>query len=372
MIILIRGFMLKNIVYISLPEDFTSQIKDFIFDPKVLLPFEVDDIKHFSQDELNFEAVMSAILKILAYDQGNVNFSYYKKLLLALNPDIVNTLIHVGLTKVDEGDYNLALEIFLALKGIDNENEVFLFNLALLYEKMAETFLRVDQDINAMTSNQNALEIYEKLLEFENPNENVFANAGFFFVKQYNLDRAQELLKHYLKISNNLRLKNKVSEVLNAIGVHKSLALNLERIYDMIILSKEDEAISKLVKLLEYHKNSWNAWFLLGWGYRRKGFYSEAKDAFLEVLSLDSKNVDAMNELAICLMELLEFDDSLKYLLKALKLEPDNIKIVLNLGILYLKMECKKKARECFEIVLEYDSSDPIALKYLELLSSEF
>ncbi|AHH12762.1 Tetratricopeptide repeat family protein [Borrelia hermsii YBT] len=370
MITLIRGFMLKNIVYISLPEDFTSQIKDFIFDPKILLPVEVGDVQHFSQDELNFEAVMSAILKISAYDQGNVNFPYYKKLLLALNPNIVNMLIHVGLTKIDEGDYNLALEIFLALKGIDGENEVLLFNLALLYEQMAENFLRVDQNVEAMTSNQNALKIYERLLELESPNENVFANAGFFFVKQYKLDKAQELLRHYLRISNNLKLKSKVSEVLDAIGVHKSLALNLERIYDLIILSKEDEAISELVKLLEYHEGSWNAWFLLGWGYRRKGFYSEAKDAFLKVLSIDSKNVDAMNELAICFMELVEFNDSLEYLLKALKLEPDNIKIISNLGILHLKMERSKEAREYFEIVLEYDSSDPIALKYLELLDS--
>ncbi|WP_241766549.1 tetratricopeptide repeat protein [Borrelia coriaceae] len=362
--------MLKNIVYISLPEDFTNQIRDFTFDPKILLPVEVGDVQYFSQDELNFEAVMSAILKISAYDQGNVNLPYYKKLLLALNPNVVNMLIHVGLTKIDEGDYNLALEIFLALKGIDNDNEILLFNLALLYERMAENFLRVDQSMNAFTSNQNALEIYEKLLKFKSPNENVFANAGFFFVKQRKLDRAQELFAHYLKISNNLRLKKKVSEILNVIGVHKSLSLKLERIYELIILSKEDKAISELVKLLECHEDSWNAWFLLGWGYRRKGFYSEAKDAFLKVLSLDAKNVDAMNELAICLMELLEFDDSLKFLHNALNIEPDNIKIISNLGILYLKMGYKKEAEEYFKIVLEYDSSDPIALKYLKLLGS--
>ncbi|WP_233275059.1 tetratricopeptide repeat protein [Borrelia anserina] len=360
--------MLKNIVYISLPENFTSQIKDFMFDPRILLPVEVGDVQNFSQDELSFEAVISAILKISAYDQGNINFPYYKELLLALNPNIVNTLIHVGITKIDEGDYNLALEIFLALKGIDGENEVLLVNLALLYEKMAENFLRVEQDMDALNSNQNALKIYERLLELENPNENVFVNAGFFFVKQYKLDKAQELLKHYLKISNNLRLKSKVNEVLNAIGVHKGLALNLERVYNLIILSKEDEAISELVELLKYHGDSWNAWFLLGWGYRRKGFYSEAKDAFLRVLSFKAKNVDAMNELAICFMGLFEFNDSLKYLLRALKLEPDNIKVILNLGILYLKMEHREEAKGCFKIVLEYDAINPIALKYLELL----
>ncbi|WP_235048129.1 tetratricopeptide repeat protein [Borrelia persica] len=360
--------MLKNIVYVSLPENFTRQIKDFVFDPRILLPVEVSDIEHFSQDELIFESIMSAILKISAYEQDNVNFPYYKKLLLALNPNIVSMLINVGLSKIDEGDYNLALEIFLSLKGIEGENEIILFNLALLYERIAENFLRLEQYMDAINSNQNALNIYERLLEFENPNENVFANAGFFFVKQYKLDRAQELLNHYLKISSNLGLKNKVNEVLNVIEVHKNLALNLEKIYDLIILSKEDEAICKLIELLEYHKDSWNVWFLLGWGYRRKGFYLQAKDAFLKVLSFDANNVDAMNEIAICLMELLEFNESLEYLLKALKLEPDNIKIISNLGILYLKMERKREARDYFQIILEYDSNDPIARKYLKLL----
>ncbi|QFP41643.1 hypothetical protein F9Y90_00575 [Borrelia miyamotoi] len=360
--------MFKNIVYISLPVDFKSQIKDFVFDPKILLPVEVSNVQNFSQYELNFEAVMSAILKILAYDQGNVNFSYYKKLLLALKPDIVDELIHLGLAKIDEGDYKLALEIFLSLKGIDDKNDIFLLNLALLYEKMADNFLKVKRDMDAFSSNQSALKIYERLLDFESPNENVFANAGFFFVKQYKLDKAQNLFNHYLKISTNLKLKTKVVEVLNVIREHKRLDVDLEKIYNLIILSKEDEAIFELIKLLKYHRSSWNVWFLLGWGYRRKGFYSEAKDAFFKVLSLDSNNVDAMNELAICFMELLEFNDSFKYLLKALRLEPYNIKIVSNLGILHLKMDLREEARKYFEVVLEYDSNNPIAFKYLKLL----
>ncbi|WP_234416423.1 tetratricopeptide repeat protein [Candidatus Borreliella tachyglossi] len=360
--------MLKNIVYISLPENFTRRIKDFVFDPTILLPVEVNNVLNFSQIELNFEAIMSAILKISAYERDNVNFPYYKKLLLALNPNIFAELINAGLIKVDEGDYSLALEIFLALKGIDDKNEILLLNLALLYERMAENFLKAEQGTDALHSDQNALKIYEKLLGFKSPNENVFANAGFFFVRQYKLDKAQQLLKHYLKISDNSRLKGKVSEILNAIGNHESLDLGLERIYDLIILSREDEAISELIRLLKYNEGLWNAWFLLGWGYRRKGFYSEAKDAFLKVLFLDSKNVDAMNELSICFMELLELDDSLKYLLRALKLEPDNVKIISNLGILYLKMEHKKEALKYFKIVLEYDPKDSLALKYLELL----
>ena len=360
--------MLKNIIYISLPVDFKTQIKDFVFDPNILLPVEVNNVQNFSQDELNFESVMSAILKISAYDRDNVNFIYYKSLLLALKPNVVNDLINVGLAKIEEGDYNLALEIFLSLKGIDEKNDVLLLNLALLYEKMAENFLKIDQDRDAFSSNQSALEIYERLLDFKSPNENVFANAGFFFIKQYKLDKAKELLSHYLKISTNCKLKSKVNEVLNSIEEHKSLNINLEQIYDLIILSREDEAISKLIELLKYHKSSWNAWFLLGWSYRRKGAYSNAKDAFLKVLSLDSENIDAMNELSICLMELFEFNDSLKYLFEASRLEPDNLKIISNLGILHLKMERREEARKYFEVVLEYDLNNPIALKYLDLL----
>ena len=65
--------------------------------------------------------------------------------------------------------------------------------------------------------------------------------------------------------------------------------------------------------------------------------YAEGVEAFEKALRLGSDQTDVFNELAICLMELGRLDDSKGYLLEALKAEPENIKILSNLGIVALK-----------------------------------
>jgi Flp pilus assembly protein TadD len=50
---------------------------------------------------------------------------------------------------------------------------------------------------------------------------------------------------------------------------------------------------------------------------------------------------------------------------RALTNDPENVKIISNLGVLALKNNEKEKAAAFFRTVLEIDSSDPVAKSYL-------
>ena len=54
--------------------------------------------------------------------------------------------------------------------------------------------------------------------------------------------------------------------------------------------------------------------------------------------------------------------------MKAFSLEPENIKIISNLGYLNLKLGKKDEAQKFFTSVLEYSPNDPIALHELKKL----
>ena len=65
-------------------------------------------------------------------------------------------------------------------------------------------------------------------------------------------------------------------------------------------------------------------------------------------------------------MELQNYEQAEKHLLQALKSEPENTKIMSNLGFLMLKKDKTEQARSYFSAVLEFDPNDRIAKKALE------
>jgi Flp pilus assembly protein TadD len=68
----------------------------------------------------------------------------------------------------------------------------------------------------------------------------------------------------------------------------------------MIQLCREEEGIKIISDFLEKSPEVWNAWFLMGWGYRRTGRFEEGYNAFRKVLDLGERSADALNEIAIC------------------------------------------------------------------------
>jgi len=67
-------------------------------------------------------------------------------------------------------------------------------------------------------------------------------------------------------------------------------------------------------------------------------------------------------------MELGEYAQSRECLINALSLEPENTKIMSNMGYLELKQNNPNEAKKYFQAILEFDPNDKIAQHMLEQL----
>ena len=140
------------------------------------------------------------------------------------------------------------------------------------------------------------------------------------------------------------------------------LKIKTQKAYELISQGQEEKGLEEIRNFIQKNPNVWNAWFLLGWGLRRLGRWIDAEQAFNQSLKCGGENnSDTYNELAICLMEQGKIKASKKSLEKALSIDPENVKIISNLGYLSLKEGKIDDARKYFSIVLEYSPNDKIA-----------
>ncbi|MCL2067104.1 MAG: tetratricopeptide repeat protein [Treponema sp.] len=128
---------------------------------------------------------------------------------------------------------------------------------------------------------------------------------------------------------------------------------------------KAEEGLLLIHGFLERYPRSWHGWFVLGWELRLLGRWQDGIAALRKTIELGGTNGDTRNELAICLMETGDLAAAREELEAAHKDAPDNVKIISNLGILAVKDGRPGEAAAFFKTVLEHDSDDPIAKKYL-------
>ena len=139
--------------------------------------------------------------------------------------------------------------------------------------------------------------------------------------------------------------------------------------YDLISNGEEEKGLKEIKIFLQSNPKVWNAWFLLGWALRKLERFEDAKQAFLEALKYGGDtNPDTYNELSLCLVAEKKFDEAKQALQKAMAIDPDNTKIISNLGYIALAQGDEEEARKCFSIVLELDPKDAIAAAELDKL----
>jgi len=131
---------------------------------------------------------------------------------------------------------------------------------------------------------------------------------------------------------------------------------------------KAEEALSRIRSFIERYPLAPNGWFILGWALRLLGRWQDAEAALRKAIELGADNSDTRNELAICLMEMGDVAGAKRELETALCNDPENTKIISNLGTLAFKEGDKEKAAAFFRTVLEIDRNDPIAGKFFEEL----
>ncbi len=362
---------LNEILFISVPDDFSHTIGDFIVDPDVPLPVHTGgDPADWNVTELSWEMIVSGMLQVLAYRPDHEDADYYRRFVNHVRPEIVAELSQTGIIAARNEDFDKAEVMFRALTALTPERVEGPVNLAIVYQQRAESLERIGREEDAQGFFDRAYRIFRDLLQRDTLSPDVRLNAGLFFLKIRNYESAYDQLKQFTQESEDEEKIEEAARILREIESQNLLDRLFKEAFDFIKIGDEEKGIERIQAFIDRYPDAWNAWFLLGWGRRRLGRYREAVDAFRKAISLGANNADTHNELAICLLELGEYDESRRSLDRALRLEPDNTKIMSNFGVLALKRDDPEEARRFFQTVLAIEPDDPVAQQYLELLDS--
>lgn len=374
---------LESVYFISLPENFDLNSATFQIDKTIPLPVQKKDTEETLKiEDITQEQILAGILTILAYDKHNKNLDYYRSIIKQVRPDIKKEMTEAAIMKAKNEDWDIAEELFMVLKGLDPEDSITTLNTALFFDQRAESYRQAKLNEDADAYDNDALLHYKEAMNAEPAIPDAFFNAGFFYLKQHSFREAKDCFETYLALTcdandeelgeNGIYKKERAQEILNHINNDNMDDEAFKRAYKLISSGQEEKGLEEIRTFIQKNPNVWNAWFLLGWGLRRIGRWADAEQAFNQSLSCGGENnCDTYNELAICLMEQGKTKEAKKSLQKALSINPENVKIISNLGYLSLKEGNIDDARKYFTIVLEYSPNDKIALSELAKLETE-
>lgn len=375
----------KKLLYIKVPDEYTFTAKIPGFDSSIPLPLLLDsDGKDFTAESISEEMILAGMLHVFAYQRDNQHIAYYRDIFKELRPDIRGEMTNAAILKIKNADFDLAERLLLALEGLFPEDMQTKLNVALLMDERARFYEQAGSEADADYYTDRAFEMYKEVLAAEPALPEAFFNAGFFFINQKNFLKAKSLFETYIQIEtthNDVteQRKQKASELIEWVTTQALDDELFKSAFDFIQMGEEDKALEKIREFLEHHPKVWNAWFLLGWALRRQERWQDAAEAFKHCLELGKgaqselsvAYCDICNELAICLMELDRFEESRQWLFSALEQEPENIKIISNLGTLALKEGNTDEAKAYFRTVLDMYPDDMLAVEILKKLETE-
>lgn len=377
---------LDSIYFINFSEDMKLSEHALQIDPKIPLPVqkkEKDAPQVFDIKELTQEQILSGILTILAYDKENKNLEYYRNIITQARPDIKKELTEAAILKTRNEDWDFAEEIWLALQGLSPEDKSVIMNMALFFDQKGDSYRKSGLHEDADAYDDMALNYYRDAMDSNPEIPDAFFNAGFFYLKKRNYSEAKGCFESYQALTadyddeelgeNGAYKKERAQEIIDKISSRNLADDQFKTAYELISTGQEEKGLEEIRKFLRDNPAVWNAWFLLGWGLRRLERFEDAMQAFEKARECEGgdESPDTLNELAICQMETGDFSGAQESLIDALNMDPDNTKIISNLGYMFLKTGDKEEARKYFLTVLEIDPNDQIAQIELRKLEAE-
>lgn len=375
---------LDSVYFINLSDIENLKFSDnaMHIDPSIPLPVQKKDSDApgtFNMAELTEEQILAGLLTIMAYDSDNKNILYYRSLLKNARPNLKKELTEAAILKTKNEDFDLAEEIFSSLRGFDPEDMATVLNTALFFDQRADSYRRSGLNDDADAYDNDALTYYKEAMEAEPAVPDAFFNAAFFYLKKRNYKEAKSCFETYLALTcdvsdddlgeNGMYKKNRAQQLLDEISNQRMEDVHFTAAYDFINKGEVEKGLEEIRLFLSKSPDVWNAWFMLGWGLRISKRFSDAKMAFEKALTLEGgKTADTYNELALCYMEEQDLAKAKQALETALSIQPENTKIISNLGYLALKEGNPSVASAYFQTVLEYDPDDKLAAAELAKL----
>ncbi len=363
---------LTDIRFLHLAEAFETKDASFTFDTSIPLPVQMPETSEEIAGDtgVSIAQIASGIIKILAYDPGNANKTYYKELLLALQPDIVHELQLAGAAKGDHGEIDFAIELYLAAVQLNPMIPELYVNLATLYSRQAKSAQDREETEKYDEWIRKQLDILKKGLGHLPSSPLLLSEYGLVHLFLGNDEIALEHLTQYLSSAPEGEKKGIIEKQVSSLRQQVEDEKTIQQAFDEMQIGNEEQALILIDAFLEHNDGNWSGHFIRGWALRRTGRFEEGEQAFLKCLSLGANSPDIYNELSICALETGKRELSMNYLEIALELEENSITYITNLALLYMQDEMYNEAAELVIRGRSIDPEDPVLASLVRDLSA--
>jgi tetratricopeptide (TPR) repeat protein len=336
-----------KLIYVTLPSSFALDLGGFRLDPSIEVPFSVpEEREKMESGDYTVENLLSGLITSVAEDEKGENYTYYRNLVNAIDPEIVTKLNQAAIAKEQKGEYDFALLLFKAVYHLLPQSASCI-NLATLYSYMAVEKSKKGEDNR--NDIKKARETLEGGLTLFGEDEDLLYECAAFEAFMGNLEEAKEYMDRYFSVATEGEKKEEMKKTYREVCFKIDNSEKIEEAYDFLSLGEPDKALPAIESFITNNPKIWNGYFLKGWAERIKNEFGEAKKNFLKCIELGESNAEIYNELGLC--ELGEGNSELAelYLESAYDLDSENLTVLTNLAFLSLGRNDYDKAREYLE-----------------------
>lgn len=128
---------------------------------------------------------------------------------------------------------------------------------------------------------------------------------------------------------------------------------------------RKERAIIDLYETNPYITLTTPELFIVGNNYYKKSSFDKAIKIFNKIISQDSKNIAALNNLGISYLEINNYEKAKIFLDMAININPEDSDTLMNLGAYYIEIRDYPRALVCFNKLFDKEPEDIYILKVL-------
>lgn len=347
----------KNISFIEMQANSYIDINNYKVGQEIPLPIVIDELvgeikSGDAVDEIKFAQFIKGIIYTIGVDEEFKYFNEYKNILYSYDEKIEEYILYSGLKYINENDLETGMVWLRALNSLNSKNLFGKYNYALSLEERAKVALSLkDVDLAAMFLGASA-HMLEEILS-DDPNFHLaHYKLGYHYKNNNEFKKSQLTWEKFLRLGKENELIQEVREQLEEIKEN----VIYEEGCNSVLSGNPEEGLDRLLLLKEKYNEWWNLHFMIGLAYRQLGSFEKAKERFEKVLQLEEDQVDALNELGLCLVYLGSIEKGIINFTKAIKLRPDDYEIICNRGMSYLQLNDIENAKR--DILNAYSMND--------------
>jgi len=317
----------------------------------------IDDIKK-EEDFKGFKNknIIQGMLFIIGVDP---KFKYKDKYLNLLEKSGIKPEAYlIKLTNREDISVDKKIVFSNALMNIGEIDHKKYFIYGNVLEMKGTKLFENNEPHTAEAYMEKAVSYYNKALD-KNPEFSLaYYKLGYYYrhINQYL--NAKAYWDKFIEYDDNDVRKQEVRDQLEELDYF----LQFEEGYKLVLKGYVEKGLDKLLPLLDIFPKWWKLFFIIGVAFRQKQEYEIAKKYFKNVIELNSAQVEAVNELAVCEISTGNYQEAKKYLDEGIKTNPNSHELYTNRAASNVYLKDIKAAEIDVEKALSIEPENEVAL----------